>query len=189
VQRPDAILELLDDVLLVAAALGLGNDLALSQLAIIGHVEEVAKIGADAELAALSLDELAQDDDPIRALRPARPMLELGGVPLVWLGGEIKTPPLTTEARVEAGFLLRKLQAGETLSLPHSRPMPVIGPRCHELRIQDRSRIWRIIYRIDRDAVVILEVFAKTSQTTPKKAIDVSQQRLRRHDEASKGKT
>jgi phage-related protein len=108
--------------------------------------------------------------------------------PLVWLGGEIKTPPLGTEARVEAGFLLRKLQAGESLSLPHSRPMPVIGPRCHELRIQDRGRIWRIIYRIDRDAVVILEVFAKTSQKTPKNAIEVSQQRLRRYDEASKGK-
>ena len=109
--------------------------------------------------------------------------------PLVWLGGEIKTPPLTSDARVEAGFLLRKLQAGESLSLPHSRPMPVIDVRCHELRIQDRSRIWRIIYRVDRDAIIILEVFAKTSQATPKKAIEVSQQRLRRYDEASKGKT
>lgn len=108
--------------------------------------------------------------------------------PLVWLGGEIKTPPLSSEARVEAGFLLRKLQAGESLSLPHSRQMPVIGTRCHELRIQDRSRIWRVIYRLDHDAVVILEVFAKTSQTTPKKIIEISQKRLRRYDEAAKGK-
>jgi phage-related protein len=108
--------------------------------------------------------------------------------PLVWLGAEIKTPPLSTGARVETGFLLRKLQAGETLNMPHSRPMPVIGARCHELRVQDETRTWRIIYRVDRDAVVIAEVFAKTSQATPKTAIDLSQDRLRRYDQASKGR-
>lgn len=59
--------------------------------------------------------------------------------PLVWLHGEVKTPPFYQAARIEAGFLLRKLQDGETLSLPHSRPMPSIGPRCHELRINDRN--------------------------------------------------
>jgi phage-related protein len=108
--------------------------------------------------------------------------------PLVWLGGELKTPPLSPSARIEAGFLLRKLQAGETIPMPHSRPMPVIGARCHELRIQDETKTWRLIYRVDRDAVVILEVFAKTTQTTPKQAIDVSQDRLKRYDEASKGR-
>jgi phage-related protein len=112
-----------------------------------------------------------------------------GHKPLVWLGAEIKTPPLSTSARVEAGYLLRKLQAGESLALPHSRPMPVIGPRCHELRIQDVTRTWRIIYRIDRDAVIIADVFAKTSQATPKQAIETSQDRLRRYDEVSKGRS
>jgi phage-related protein len=107
--------------------------------------------------------------------------------PLVWLGGELKTPPLSSAARVETGFLLRKLQAGENIGLPHSRPMPVVGARCHELRIPDENRTWRIIYRIDRDAVVILEVFNKTTQTTPKAAIVKSQARLRRYDEAAKG--
>jgi hypothetical protein len=29
--------------------------------------------------------------------------------PLVWLHGEVKTPPLSAAARVEAGFLLRQL--------------------------------------------------------------------------------
>jgi phage-related protein len=108
--------------------------------------------------------------------------------PLVWLGAEIKTPPLSTGARIEAGFLLRKLQAGESLSMPHSRPMPVIGTRCHELRVQDETRTWRIIYRVDRDAVIIAEVFAKTSQATPKDAIELSQDRLRRYDQESKGR-
>jgi phage-related protein len=112
-----------------------------------------------------------------------------GHKPLAWLRAEIKTPPLSANARVEAGYLLRKLQAGESLALPHSRPMPVIGPRCHELRIQDLNRTWRIIYRIDRDAVIIANVFAKTSQATPKQVIEGSQDRLRRYDEASKGRS
>ena len=72
--------------------------------------------------------------------------------PLIWLHGEIKTPPFSQAARLEAGFLLRKLQRGESLSLPHSRPMPAIGPRCHELRVTDKRKTWRVIYRIDADA-------------------------------------
>ncbi|MCC5631031.1 hypothetical protein LC613_24785 [Nostoc sphaeroides CHAB 2801] len=55
--------------------------------------------------------------------------------PLVWLRGEVKTPPFSYEARVEVGFLLRWLQQGENLELPHSQPMPSIGAHCHELRI------------------------------------------------------
>ena len=50
--------------------------------------------------------------------------------PIVWLGGEIKTPPFGPKARLEAGFLLRRLQRGESLNLPQSRPMPGIGRGC-----------------------------------------------------------
>ncbi len=81
--------------------------------------------------------------------------------PLVWLRGEIKTPPFGLAARLETGFLLRKLQHGEKLSLPHSRPMPDVGARCHELRIKDDKASWRIIYRIDPDVIVIVEVFQR----------------------------
>jgi phage-related protein len=102
--------------------------------------------------------------------------------PLVWLHGEVKTPPFSTEARIEAGFLLRKLQAGESIGLPHSRPMPSIGKACHELRIQDADSTWRLVYRIDFDAVVIVEVFSKTTPTTPKKTIATCKLRLRKYD-------
>jgi phage-related protein len=98
--------------------------------------------------------------------------------PLVWLDGEVKTPPFSKEARIEAGYLLRRLQRGDKLSMPHSRPMPTVGPRCHELRITDEGKIWRIIYRIDADAIVILEVFSKT----PKSVIEVCKRRLRDYD-------
>lgn len=106
--------------------------------------------------------------------------------PLVWLYGEIKTPPLSANARIESGFLLRKLQAGENLTMPHSRPMPSIGARCHELRINDNHSTWRIIYRIDTDAIVIAEIFQKKTNQTPRSVIEVCQQRLRRYGEDSK---
>ena len=104
--------------------------------------------------------------------------------PLVWLHGEIKTPPFSTEARLEAGFLLRRLQRGENLSMPHSRPMTSIGLRCRELRIADAAANWRIIYRADPDAIVIAELFKKKSQKTPKNVIAISTERLRRYDNA-----
>jgi len=102
--------------------------------------------------------------------------------PLVWLHGEIRTPPFSKQARLEAGYLLRLLQKGELLSLPHSRPMPSIGARCHELRVNDRGQTWRIVYRIDFDAIVILEVFAKKTGKTPRQVIDICKQRLQCYD-------
>lgn len=56
---------------------------------------------------------------------------------LVWLHGEVRSPPFGGDARREAGYLLRQLQQSENLEMPHSRPMPSIGKRCHELRIVD----------------------------------------------------
>jgi phage-related protein len=107
--------------------------------------------------------------------------------PLVWLHGEVKTPPFSKEARVEAGVLLRRLQRGETLSLPASRPMPTIGRRCHELRIQDARLTWRIVYRRDIDAIMIVEVFAKKTSTTPKMTVESCQKRIRQYDEVARG--
>jgi phage-related protein len=102
--------------------------------------------------------------------------------PLVWLEGEIRTPPFSVQSRIEAGILLRRLQQGENIGMPHSRPMPSIGKRCHELRVRDEDQNWRIIYRIDSDAIVIIEVFAKKTGTTPKKVVDKCKGRLKGYD-------
>lgn len=102
--------------------------------------------------------------------------------PLVWLHGQVKTPPFSEEARVEAGYLLGRLQQGEKLGLPHSRPMPSIDRRCHELRVRDKEQDWRIIYRIDPDAIVILEVFAKRTRQTPQNVIETCKSRLKHYD-------
>ena len=108
--------------------------------------------------------------------------------PLVWLHGEIRTPPFSETGRVEAGFLLRRLQQGEVLSLPHSRPMPTVGVQCHELRINDGDHAWRIIYHVEPDAVVILEVFSKKTAATPQQTIETCRKRLAAFLEAARKK-
>lgn len=108
--------------------------------------------------------------------------MEGRGKRLAWRAGEIKTPPFSRAARIEAGTLLRRLQLGENIGLPHSRPIPSVGPRCHELRIRDEDQNWRLMYRIDRDAIVIVDVFAKKTGRTPKSVIETCKARLRTYD-------
>ena len=79
-------------------------------------------------------------------------------------------------------MLLRRLQRGEVLGLPQSRPMPAIGRRCHELRIIDADVTWRLAYRLDSDAILVAEVFAKKTQATAKSVIDACKRRLRAYD-------
>jgi phage-related protein len=107
--------------------------------------------------------------------------MDAGDKPLVWLHGEVKTPPFSAAGRVEAGVLLRRLQRGENLGMPHSRPMPSVGPRCHELRVRDEGQNWRIVYRADEDAIIIAEVFAKKTRETTKRVIQTCAARLREY--------
>lgn len=101
---------------------------------------------------------------------------------LVWLRSSVKSPPFSDIARREAGLLLRQLQRRERLGMPHSRPMPIVGRRCHELRIPDEDKTWRIIYRVDEDAIVILDVFAKKDRTTPRSVVETCRKRIRDYD-------
>jgi phage-related protein len=106
----------------------------------------------------------------------------MNGKPLRWLYGEVKTPPMSVEARREMGTLLRELQEGEQPSMPHSRPMSRIGFRCHELRVNDRTKTWRLIYRTDPDAIVILDVFEKKTNQTPQQIIENCRRRLKLYE-------
>jgi hypothetical protein len=48
--------------------------------------------------------------------------------------------------------------------------VPLCAPR-----VNDRGQTWRIVYRIDFDAIVILDVFAKKTGRTPARVIDICQ--------------
>ena len=110
------------------------------------------------------------------------------GKPLVWLSGNVKTPPFSMGARVEAGWLLRRVQQGEWLGMPYSRPMGEVGPNCHELRVPDRGQTWRIMYAVHPDAIVILGVFSKKTRKTPGAVIDACRTRLERYLRDARGK-
>lgn len=60
--------------------------------------------------------------------------------------------------------------------------MPAIGRRCHELRVPDEDKTWRIVYRIDEDAIVIWEIFAKKDRKTPRNVIDICKKRISDYD-------
>lgn len=106
--------------------------------------------------------------------------------PLVWLSGEVKTPPFTTEGRMEAGMLLRFLQEGEHLGMPQAEPLPDLGPRCGALRVRDGNHNWRIMYRLDPDAILILDVYAKKTPKIPEEVFARCLQRLKRYDQTVK---
>jgi phage-related protein len=107
--------------------------------------------------------------------------------PIFWLGNEVKTPPFSEESRQEAGFLLGRLQDGAIIGLPHVRPMPSIGMSCYEIRVNASAGQWRIVLRIDEDAIIIADVFQKKTEKTPKEVINLCKKRLARYDVSAKG--
>jgi phage-related protein len=117
------------------------------------------------------------------AKTPARESGKPARKPLVWLHGEVKTPPFTPQGRQEAGMLLRLRQEGEPLHRPHAEPLPIIGPRCGALRVRDADNNWRIVYRIDSDAVLILNIYPKKTRKMPAAVVARCQERIKRYDE------
>lgn len=78
--------------------------------------------------------------------------------------------------------------------MPQAEPLPDVGPRCGALRVRDAEHNWRIMYRVDADAIVVLEVYPKKTRKFPDEVIDRCKQRLKNHDavvkaiKAKKGK-
>jgi phage-related protein len=102
--------------------------------------------------------------------------------PVFFMTDEIKTPPMSVNARREAGFLVGRLQEGAALGMPLARPMPDIGRRCLELRVTDENVTWRVMCRVDPDAVLVIHSFSKKTQATPKSVIDLCKKRLALYD-------
>lgn len=106
--------------------------------------------------------------------------------PLVWLSGEVKTPPFSLEGRLEAGMLLRLLQEGEKLGMPQAELLPDVGARCGAIRVRDAEHSWRIMYRIDSDAILVLDVYSKKTRKIPDEVIDRCRRRIKQYDAAVK---
>jgi phage-related protein len=128
---------------------------------------------------------MAQSRSKPKADEPDQPPRK----PLVWLQGEIKSPPFAAEGRREAGMLLRLLQHGEQLGMPQAELLPNVGPRCGALRVRDAGHNWRIMYRADSDAILVLDVYAKKTRKIPDEVINRCRDRLNRYDRAARTTT
>jgi len=84
------------------------------------------------------------------------------------------------EVRREFGKAILDLQQGEILSMPISRPMPSVGTGVAELRIRDRSGIYRAFYyaRSPR-GILVFHAFMKKSQTTSRRDLNLGRNRLK----------
>jgi phage-related protein len=70
--------------------------------------------------------------------------------------------------------------------MPQAEPLPNVGPRCGALRVRDAEHNWRIMYRVDPDAILILEVYSKKTRKIPDEVIKRCKDRLKRYDDAVK---
>jgi phage-related protein len=48
--------------------------------------------------------------------------------------------------------------------------------------VPDSNTTWRIVYRIDEDAIVLLEVFLKKTRNTPQHVIKACKKRIKDYD-------
>jgi phage-related protein len=84
-----------------------------------------------------------------------------------------------TSIRRQIGEALRDLQKGVNLGLPLSRPMPIVAPGVHELRIRGEEATVRVFYYLRiSDSIIVFHAFQKKSQKTPSREIDLARQRL-----------
>ena len=84
------------------------------------------------------------------------------------------------EIREDLADALARLDAGQSLTRPLSRPMPAIGPSVHELRLKDRSGAYRVVYAfIEQGIVYGLHAFKKTTQKTSPRDITLASRRLK----------
>ncbi len=84
-----------------------------------------------------------------------------------------------TSIRCHIGEALRDLQKGVHWGTPLSRPMPIIAPGVHELRVREEGATVRIFYYVRKaDAIIVFHAFQKKSQKTPSREIELARQRL-----------
>jgi phage-related protein len=83
------------------------------------------------------------------------------------------------EVRKDLGAILTKLQKGETVGYPDTKPMSVVAKGVFEIRLKDASGIFRAFYLIKTEhGIVVFHSFKKKSQKTPKHEIETARSRL-----------
>ncbi len=101
------------------------------------------------------------------------------GKEIRWVGSsfeDLKAFP--DEPRRQAGFQLRKVQAG--LEPSDWKPFDEVGPGTREIRIKDTDGAFRILYVAKfEEAIYVLHCFQKKTQATSKQDKSIAEARYR----------
>ena len=87
---------------------------------------------------------------------------------------------LSEEVRGDLADAIARLEEGQKLAMPLSRPMPSIAPRVHELRLRDRAGIYRVFYAlIGPGGIWLLHAHTKKTNAATPQTIDLVKKRLK----------
>ncbi len=84
------------------------------------------------------------------------------------------------EARVRLGKDLFRLQLGEQIAMPVSRPMPVVSAGVSELRVKSADGSFRVFYYLASPrGILVFHAFVKKAQRTPPLEIELARKRFK----------
>ena len=84
------------------------------------------------------------------------------------------------EVRMRLGRGLFRLQVGEQLGMPNSRPMPGVAAGVSELRVKGADGSFRAFYyTASSRGVLVFHAFVKKTQRTPPLEIELARKRLK----------
>lgn len=84
----------------------------------------------------------------------------------------IEIKKFTKEVKHELGYLIYRLQKGDILNMPLSKPIPAVGSGVSELRFKGSDGAYRVFYYLkSKEGILIIHCFKKKSQKTPLREI------------------
>jgi phage-related protein len=82
--------------------------------------------------------------------------------------------------RIRLGKGLFRLQVGEPIGMPNSRPMPTVAPGVSELRVKTQDGAYRAFYyTASARGVLVFHALVKKTQQTPPLEIELARKRLK----------
>lgn len=84
------------------------------------------------------------------------------------------------QVRRELGYLIFRLQQGESFGLPSSRPMPGVAAGVSELRVSGADGVYWAFYVLKRENnILVFHAFKKKTQATTPQEIKTGAKRLK----------
>ena len=85
----------------------------------------------------------------------------------------------SSDVQAQFANTVARLLQGEMLEFPLSRNLSSIQRGLHELRLRDRTGVFRVFYFVQlRDAIYFVHAFKKKTQKLPRNEVDLTLKRI-----------